>query len=602
MTALKIGRTLVMLTIAALFMAIFSETAFAFKLVPCETTKKKFDAMAIPASTPIALIIGHEFRKADKCVPVEINMKWTNHYKTIDHNFYDMEAAENYPGELWYRTDREEFVIVANGKAYSGDDRLASLKSSGEGCNHSYDAVCDMWTPYGTGSVKAHNAAGSSTGALQYGYPTVITHEEEIPEAISIIPPHFEFYKHKDSYWRPPMVDIDNLSLFDESPIKYGELLDAMRKKKTYSKQISWKHNEKVDETPTHHEGNLSMRISFDPKCPTPFTIAAPEANKKYLFSSGNPGKVTIEAEAVAEADFPPELLEEITWSAPEKTGSHVTYEPETRKGKKIKITYEGLPEKNSDFGPTAITASVNVGSKCGVASDKREVLLFFPRDEKNNPAGDVPNYYYYWLQTPAGFGQVNKQDVFFKNRELECGENPKWLGYHPRDTKLSVPSDPMSQPLLVGKDFIYLCDFHKYDNGYAGHPSTNFYMEGLLNTTLSWEGIDTFAVMVRHEATHKKHWQDWWNPTGGYPKGGFYDANNNKQRDASEAMRDRDEDFIPDSKEPPLSYDPTENNTFSVPGDQMFDEHHLTYDFAEKWAKGSADKKDWAKPGKQWE
>ncbi len=589
------------IVLAVLLMTLLPDIAFAFKLAPCEA-KKKFDAMPISPTTPVAMVAGHEFRKADKCVPIEVAARWTNHYRSFEHSFYDMKAQESYPGELWYRTDREEFIIVAGATIYSGNERLTGMSASGEACNHSYDNVCDKWTTFSNADVKMHVINGSNTGALKYGYPTVTTREEEVPASVDIIPPHFEFFRSRDSYSRPPMVEIDNLSLFDASPVRYAELLDAMRKKKTYSKEIKWKHNEKVEDIPTHNEGTLSLSITFDPKCPAPFIIASPEAKHKYLFSEDAPGRITIEAELGNTEDLAPELIEQIEWKAPEKPGSDVAYDPPSRKGKSIKITYKGLPEKNSDFGPTIISASVNLGSKCGVASDSKEVLLFFPRDKKNNPAGDVPNYYYYWLQTPAGFGQVDKQDVFFKNRELECGENPKWLGYHPRETKLSVPGDPQSQPRLVGENYIYICDLHKYDNIYAGHPSTNFYMEGLLNTTLSWEGIDTFAVMVRHEATHKQHWKDWWNPTGGYPKMGYYDANNNKQRDPPEALLDGDGDFMPDAKEPALGYDAAEKNSYSAPGEDMFDEHHLTYDFAEKWAKGSADSKDWAKPGKQWQ
>lgn len=43
----------------------------------------------------------------------------------------------------------------------------------------------------------------------------------------------------------------------------------------------------------------------------------------------------------------------------------------------------------------------------CTVEETKK-VLIFYLRDEKNNPQGKYPNWYYYWRQTPAAmpFGQ----------------------------------------------------------------------------------------------------------------------------------------------------------------------------------------------------
>src|SRR3990170_692781 len=83
--------------------------ALGQKLAPCGA-KKMFDAMPIPPATPVAMVAGHEFRKADVCVPVEIGVEWKNRWDSFDHEWYEMTARETYPGELWYRT--EEFVIV----------------------------------------------------------------------------------------------------------------------------------------------------------------------------------------------------------------------------------------------------------------------------------------------------------------------------------------------------------------------------------------------------------------------------------------------------------------------------------------------------------
>ena len=577
-------------------LAVVPASAQALKLAPCES-KKRFDAMPLPPTTPIIMIVGHEFRKGDVCIPIELRTRWQVRYEGSEHDLYEMTGQEVYPGEFWYRADREEFVIAANGKSYSGNDGLLALSASGEACNHGYDRTCDKWTAFGRDDAVSVSVLDSKTGAFVYGHPTVITRDEEIPAAVHIMPPHFEFRRSADVYFRPPMVTIDNLALFDAEPLTYTELTRAAGRRQPVSRTVSWNRNENTEENPSKYRGTLSFQIVFSPACPSQFRIVTPEANQKLLFSSGSPGTVTIEAE-VGVANMPPDLIEHIAWSAPGKAGSELSY---TRAGTRVTITYTGLPKNNSDFGPTKITATVDAGGSCGTLSASQDVLLFFPRDEKNNPAGDVPNYYYYWLQTPAGQGAVNGQDVRYVHRQFECGENPKWLGYHPRDTKLSVPADKLSQPRLVGRDYIYICDFHKYDNVYADHPSTNFYMEGVLTTNVSWEGIDTFAVIMRHELTHRNHWRDWWNPTGGSPKQGFYDTNNNRQRDPTEPWVDQDEDFIPDAREALLGYDNTEKNTNAVPGEDMYDEHHLTYTVGDSWPRGSADSQDWAKPGKQW-
>ena len=93
--------------------------------------------------------------------------------------------------------------------------------------------------------------------------------------------------------------------------------------------------------------------------------------------------------------------------------------------------------------------------------------------------------------------------------------------------------------------------------------------MEGTVDPSLNWEGIDTFAVITLHELTHRRHWTEWWNPTGGYPKKGYYDANNNRQHDPTEPWLDEDEDFIPDGRESALGYDTGVKNTYNADRDR---------------------------------
>ena len=64
----------------------------------------------------------------------------------------------------------------------------------------------------------------------------------------------------------------------------------------------------------------------------------------------------------------------------------------------------------------------------------------------------------------------------------------------------------------------------------------------------------------------------------------------------------DQDQDFMPDAREAGLGYDTGVKNTFNAPGEDMWDEHHLTYAVGDAWPKGSVNGMDWAKPGKQWQ
>jgi hypothetical protein len=141
--------------------------ALAQKFAPC-WAKKRYDAAPLPAATAVALPAGHEFRKADVCVPVVVHATWKDRWFDIEHDFYDMTADEIYPGEFWYRADREEFVIVANGKAYRGRDVLRAFTAGGDACHSGENGKCTSWTSFGTDDVVMNAIMGSKTGAFLY--------------------------------------------------------------------------------------------------------------------------------------------------------------------------------------------------------------------------------------------------------------------------------------------------------------------------------------------------------------------------------------------------------------------------------------------------
>ena len=555
------------------------------KLEPC-AAKRRFDRMPLPSGTPIGMVAGHEFRKADVCVPIQMNMDWSDRYynRFRDHSFYEMTAREAYPGEFWYRVDTEEFVIVATGSVYRGNDRLLSLVASGEFCNHDYGETCDMWTTFGTDDVVPTEIFGSKTGWFKYSYPTVLTHDEIIPHSVEIVGPDFDFRRSEDEYARPPAITIDNLALLDDAPLEYRELVNAATERREVSRTIRFDRNELTDE-PGEHTGTLTMRIVFYPTCPSPFRIVAPEANARVTFSEDSPGTVTIGAEAGDFANMSPELIDEITWTAPEKAGATISYVPASRKGPQIMITYTGLPTSNDDFGPTTITASVDTGA-CGTLTATHNVRLFFPRDAKNNPGGQDPNWFYYWKQTPACPGPATRADPAGK-----CGtpENrvDGAMGYY-RYKRL--------------ENQYYVCDLarHGLDNPFDT-VQINAAEDGFdpAKTT----GIDTFGVVCHHENGHYSHFRDnWFAHRAASPFSVAEDPNQNSIKDSVEAATDPDGDLVPTALELQKGLDPNDAHTirsqFGFFNDD--DEEYLAWIEEARFVIGSVNGRDWACPGKQ--
>jgi len=553
-------------------------TAQAFKLKPCEGMERA-NALPTPPETGAALVAGHEFRKKDVCIPIEIRATWKNNHYSYEHSFYDMQASEVYPGEFWYRTDTEEFVVVANGKNYSGGDKLLSISASGDACHNSYEGKCNSWTSFGTSNVLTPPIYGSKTGAFLYMYPTVITMEETVPEMVNIMAPPFEFRKSQDRYSRPSIIEIDNLDLFGSNPLRYKELVEAAQKKEKVTRQISWNKNEKQDEE-TKNKGTLKFTIAFEPVCPKFFRVIAPADGEKMLFSSANPGEVKIEAEVGEFQLITPEQEGKITWSAPQKEGSQIVYDPPSKKGKKMTITYKGLPKKNGDFGPTAITATLPGEGSCDEITSSAQVKLFFPRDESNNPEGKAPNWFYYWSQTPAKVGPAKYGALADQCGKPPTNERDGIIGYY-----RYIPRDKV----------YYICDLRRLPGDFKFTAVQIKSKSPLKIDHATTYGIDTFAIASHHENGHYTHFRDWWfqfnpnpiRPSGGHMMGSY----------------DADGDFIPNGEETARNLNP--NNKYTLqqydPSIKVDDEEYITWLDEGEWKVGKADSQDWAKPGKQW-
>ena len=122
--------------------------------------------------------------------------------------------------------------------------------------------------------------------------------------------------------------------------------------------------------------------------------------------------------------------------------------------------------------------------------------------------------------------------------------------------------------------DHFYICDL----------TPDNFTKQTNMTGTFR-EGIDKFASTTRHEGTHLEHYLEWWKgPYGGH---------------TAELIKkfDSDNDRVPDTVEESMGFDPHDSDSNNAGWD---DEHFLTLLNEDDWENGTADKEDWACPGKQ--
>ncbi len=582
-----------------LFLVFFTSNSYAqFKVNPCYA-KEQFASPDIPGETEIINVAGHVFRKKDGCVVLDIKVKWQIQYKSFDHTFYNATITQNLPGEFWYRVDRNEFAINASPQFYKGIDKVFQASGHGESCAHTANDKCDKWYEYPSNTLTIRKMMGSNFGSFLYGFPKTVLDGEDVEEQLYISMAGFEFVKDADNTWSPDLPEINymNRKMFD-----YKEFVLAAVEKRLLKKELEFNHDNDDEDSPTDFKGKVTISFIFDPPCPDTFKIINPKRHQKFLFSKDKPSELSFDAEVGDFGNFPTEYLNEVIWDVPKKDGSNLSITPENAQGRLINVKYEGLPHYNTDMGDTTLKATVFLGSRCGEKTDSVDVKLFFPRDAKNNRTPN-PNWYYYWQQTKAGHNTVADVDIKYMHRDDGCA-TPQWLGYYPWDEVIKKYTSPngteLSQTFLLGRNYIYICDFSKYNTA----PNDHFPMYGVIDSDF-FEGIDTFGVIVKHELTHRKHHQDWWIPRGGYSITGWYDLNKNGVIDNGE-MIDKDKDFIPDAIETTLGmgFDTSKYLTDQRYAQYSFmhDEHHLTYYIGEKkWKLGDANDEDWSFPGAQW-
>jgi hypothetical protein len=328
----------------------------------------------------------------------------------------------------------------------------------------------------------------------------------------------------------------------------------------------------------------LKVKKDEPEKCKGPqkvkLEILSPSEGERYIFTEQNQGSLTIELKAKT---IPAKYEESIEWEIPEMEGSNITLQPSSGlsnpKGAKVKVTYDGLPTHTESFGRQKVKARLKVDG-CSIEETK-EVLIFYPRDEKNNPQGKYPNWFYYWKQTPAA---------------MPFGQNVR-LSFHCED--MPIDKCVCLQQGIVGQynpyyslhKTINVCDLNRNLNVEDSKnftirlPAIKLSIPSTLQNRnfFTYTHIDTFAVIVMHEFTHFNNAHTFW--TDGYVP-----------------EKDKDGDTIPDHIEPELGLNPKDKLTYwkdMLQGTD--DEELLTLEATYDYKPGKFDQYDWGKPGKNW-
>ena len=262
----RIVSTIALLVIIFL-MPGFSNTAQAgFKLEPC-FAKNIPHLSALPGDIPIIQVSGHVFRKKDKCAPFFVTFTWENHYDRGDgHSHYSLEYVQTFPGEFWYRTDKEEFTLTGNPEQWQGLSRVRKFNGYGQSCVRLDEkGGCDELRKYDRGQVRAKKTPNEFLSSLSYGYPAVTTQGQEVPITFSALSPLFEFRNNRHKWLAGGgHIEINNPALIS---FNFRELIKAATEAETYTTTVNYNQNNDTEDVPSGHKGKLTIKLDFDQVC-----------------------------------------------------------------------------------------------------------------------------------------------------------------------------------------------------------------------------------------------------------------------------------------------------------------------------------------------
>jgi hypothetical protein len=316
-------------------------------------------------------------------------------------------------------------------------------------------------------------------------------------------------------------------------------------------------------------------RIEYELFLECEASIEEPVADAPLVFDAASPARLEKKARAQVKPEF---WSRDLTWKLPDVQGSRIEPKGDERSGADLSFTYEGMPDKNADFGKRDIQASFgSTRSKSIGCNDPkpRPVRFFFSRAADNNPGSPkAPNWFHYWKQTPAALG--HSAAIRYQPKTEKCSSET-----------VNAAGSPVKSYTFgyyswgTFSDYIYICDLAP-----VGFKSA------LLFGGAQADGIDLFGVTVIHEWQHKTDFETWWKR--GYST--YDDGDKDLIPNAVEA-KVKPPKFLTGIPKAPASFDPDKYDTF---GYGFGDEHYLAYAAELDWKMGSADSEDWSCPGHQ--
>lgn len=217
----------------------------------------------LPANTPIIQVAGHEFRKSDGCSPVFVTFTWENQYDRGDGcTQYSLKFVHTFPGEFWYRTDREEFAIAAASQ-WKGLNLVREFKGFGQKCVKYEDGVCTACEKFDYGHVHPVKTVWAYIAELTYGYPEVTRGDETVPVTFNAVSPDFRF-DNGLYQWMPVPLHINNAGL---ASFDYRKIVKEASGQGIYAIKVEYDQDNDVEDVPSGHKGSLLIRLDFDERC-----------------------------------------------------------------------------------------------------------------------------------------------------------------------------------------------------------------------------------------------------------------------------------------------------------------------------------------------
>ncbi len=319
-----------------------------------------------------------------------------------------------------------------------------------------------------------------------------------------------------------------------------------------------------------------------------PYTIRDDPKKESFIFDDGIPGALEMIAFTNNIWVNGKEVKEKLKWDISPNEGMFdvEVKQPTEHGGHTAEFRADKMPDTNDKFGKKIVRAEFK-NEKCDCESEEAEAKIFFWRDAYNNPNpyDKMPNWAYYWSQTKAGvrgvpFKVVKTMPPLKKMFNL-C------IGAYVVEGDPNVPAQ-----YAYFDDIIYLTER-------VAKLYSPLYTPACMNRPrrinpkekgdIEDRGIDCFAVLLRHENQHRIELSLWWGP---------------KMSNYS-CVEDPDGDLVPTDVEvntPGCNFF-LPKSCASVPAflqDVVSDVELNAYNVGWQWVPGTADKEDWACPGKQ--